>query len=50
MDRTRPEDFVGQPLPDLMLTADDGTPCPLRRHVGHGPLVLFFLLRNGTPG
>jgi len=51
MDRpSRPEDLVGHPLPDLVLPDTDGKPFPLRQRVGHGPLVLFSIIRNGTPG
>jgi len=46
----RPVDMVGRPIPDLTLTADDGSPYPLRRCVRRGPQVLFFYVRNGTPG
>ena len=51
MDRpSRPEDLVGQPLPDLVLPDDAGVSFALRQRVGHGPLVLFFIIRSGTPG
>jgi peroxiredoxin len=46
----RPEEMVGQEVPDLTLTADDGRQFPLRRHFGRSGLVLFFYIRNGTPG
>jgi len=46
----RPDDMVGQPVPDLTLTADDGSPYPLHRCIHRGPQVLFFYIRNGTPG
>ncbi len=46
----RPEDMVGEPLPDLSLPDAHGRPYPLRQHLGHGSLVLFFIIRNGTPG
>jgi len=44
------EDLIGQPLPDLSLPDPEGRPFPIRGHVGHGPQVLFFFIRNGTPG
>jgi hypothetical protein len=51
MDRAlRPEDFVGQPLPDLSLTSPDGSPYPIRQHLDRAPQVLFFVVRSGTPG
>lgn len=46
----RPEDLVGTALPDLTLPASTGAPFALRGRVGHGPLVLFFYIKNGTPG
>jgi hypothetical protein len=46
----RPDELVGKPLPDLVLPDTAGRPYPLRQHVGHAPLVLFFIIRNGTPG
>lgn len=49
-DRPRPEELVGAPLPDLTLPDPAGEPYALRQHVGRSPLVLFFYVRNGTPG
>ncbi len=46
----RPEDLVGTPLPDLRLPSSAGGTFGLRDCVGRGPLVLFFFIRNGTPG
>ena len=46
----RAEDLLGEPLPAITLPDPDGRPYPLRRHVGHAPLVMFFIIRNGTPG
>jgi peroxiredoxin len=43
-------ELIGQPLPDITLPAADGTPFAIRGRVGHGPLVLFMYIRNGTPG
>jgi len=48
--RARPEDLLDHELPDLELASSDGGPFRLRGRVGLGPLVLFFYLRNGTPG
>jgi len=45
-----PEDLIGNPLPDLVLTGSDESPHPLRDRVGKGPLVLFFLIQVGSPG
>jgi len=51
MDRpSRPEDMVGEALPPIELPDFDGNPYPLRRNVGHGASVLFFIIRSGTPG
>jgi len=44
------EDLVGQPAPDLTLPDTDDRPYPVRQFVGQSPLVLFFIIRNGTPG
>ena len=44
------EALVERPIPDLRLAATDGTLYAVRQHVGHRPLVLFFYIRNGTPG
>jgi peroxiredoxin len=46
----RPTDLVGTPLPDLALPSSRGGSFGLRERIGHGPLVLFFYIRNGTPG
>ena len=45
-----PETLVGTPVPDLALAASSGGLFELRSRVGAGPLVLFFFIRNGTPG
>jgi peroxiredoxin len=42
--------LVGHAVPDLALPLPDGQPMRLRAHVGQGPQVLFFFIRNGTPG
>lgn len=39
----------GATLPDLKLTASDGSDLPLRRFVG-APLVLYFYPKDDTPG
>lgn len=44
------EDLVGQQAPELSLPDSEGRPYPLRQHVGRAPFVLFFIIRNGTPG
>lgn len=45
-----PEQLVEQPIPDLRLPSSLGGEFALRGRVGRGPLVLFFYVRNGTPG
>ena len=51
MDRpSRPEDLVGRPVPDIALADADDSRFRFRHRVGRGPLVLFFIVRNGTPG
>ena len=42
--------LIGHAVPDLALPLPDGQPMRLRAHVGQGPQVLFFFIRNGTPG
>jgi hypothetical protein len=44
------ESIVGTPVPALELPSTPGVSFPLRSRVGVGPLVLFFYIRNGTPG
>ena len=46
----RPEDLVGAPIPDQRLASSDGTTLGFRDRVGVGSLVLFFYLRDATPG
>jgi peroxiredoxin len=46
----RTEDLIGLPVPDLVLPSSRGAPFALRSRAGVGPLVLFFYIRNGTPG
>jgi len=43
------ESLLDQPVPDLTLPSTIG-PFGFRRFAGVRPLVLFFYLRNGTPG
>jgi len=47
---TRPEDLIGEPLPDLALVDTENRPFPVLQFVGRCPLVLFFIIRSGTPG
>ena len=42
-------DLVDRPIPDLSLPASTGGTFAFRGRAGHGPLVLFFYLMNGTP-
>ena len=44
------EELVGKSVPHLELLDTEGRAYSLRRHIGHGPLVVFFIIRNGTPG
>jgi hypothetical protein len=48
--RAAPDDLVGTLIPDLELPSSDGGTFRLRSRIGAGPLVLFFYLRNATPG
>ena len=50
MNPPRPEDLLGLQLPDLVLQDAEGLPYPVRQHVGHAPLAMIFIIRNGTPG
>ena len=51
MDRPpSPQSRVGTMVPDLTLPTSSGGTFGLRSRVGAGPLVLFFFIRNGTPG
>ena len=43
-------DILDQPVPDLELPSSQGGRFRLRSRVGVGPLVLFFYIRNATPG
>jgi peroxiredoxin len=45
-----PEEAIGRPLPDLTLPSTIGERFALRSRVGRGPLVLFFYIRNASPG
>ena len=50
MPAARPESLLDQPVPDLTLPASNGESFRLRGRVGVGPLVLFFYVRNASPG
>ena len=50
MSVTRPQDLIDRPVPDLALPGTAGGTFALRSRVGVGALVLFFYIRNGTPG
>ena len=45
-----PVDMIDRPVPDLALPSSQGGLFRLRGRVGVGPLVLFFYIRNATPG
>ena len=38
------------PIPDLALPDTTGALVRLRSRVGHGPLVVFFIVHAATPG
>ena len=42
--------LLDRPLPDLTLPSSHGGAFALRQFVGVRPLVLFFYIRNATPG
>lgn len=41
--------LLDRPLPDLTLPSSQGGRFALRSLTGRGPLVLFFIIRAGTP-
>jgi hypothetical protein len=45
-----PVEVLDRPVPDLELVSSQGGRFRLRGRVGVGPLVLFFYIRNATPG
>jgi len=46
----RPEDLLDREIPDLALPASTGGEFRFRGTVGKGSLVLFFYIRNASPG
>ena len=50
MSGPRPEDLLDQMVPDVSLPGSDGQILRFRGRAGLGPLVLFFYLRNASPG
>ena len=46
----QPNAMIGRPAPEVTLLDPLGRPVSLRDFTGRGPLVLFFYIRNGTPG
>ena len=42
--------LLDRPLPDLSFPASQGGSFAFRQFVGVRPLVLFFYIRNSTPG
>ena len=50
MSDPRPEDLLDQPVPDVTLPSTSGEPFAFRGRVGASSLVLFFYVRNATPG
>ena len=50
MPEARPEELLDRPVPDLILPSTSGEPFRFHAHRGTGALVLFFYLRNASPG
>jgi len=50
MTTPRPEDLLDRLIPDVALTGSDGAVHRFRGNVGRGALVLFFYVRNASPG
>lgn len=46
----RPEELLDRMIPDVALTGSDGETLRFRGRAGAGPLVLFFYVRNASPG
>ena len=46
----RPEELLDHDVPDLALPASTGGEFHFRAAIGKGPLVLFFYIRNASPG
>lgn len=42
--------LLDRPLPDLSFPSSQGDVFRFRQYVGQRPLVLFFYIRNSTPG
>lgn len=42
--------LLDRPLPDLSFLSSQGGVFAFRQFVGRKPLVLFFYIRNSTPG
>lgn len=49
MSRDSLQGLLDRPLPDLTLPSTGGGSFALRSRTGRGPLVLFFIIRAGTP-
>ena len=50
MSSARPEDLLDRPIPDLDLPGSHGGNFPFRDPATASPLVLFFYIRNASPG
>jgi hypothetical protein len=50
MSSARPADLLDHEIPDLELPCSEGGALRFRGRVGLGPLVLFFYVRNASPG
>jgi hypothetical protein len=46
----REPSLIDRPAPDVHPLDPEGRPYSTRSRVGIGPLVLFFYIRNSTPG
>ena len=50
MSDARPQDLLDQPIPDLQLPGSDGETFRFRDPAAASPLVLFYYVRNASPG
>ena len=50
MSSARPAELLDREIPDLELPSSQGGTLRFRGRVGLGPMVLFFYVRNASPG
>lgn len=50
MSNQRPESLLDREIPDVELPRSDRGTLRFRERIGIGPLVLFFYVRNASPG